>query len=208
MNTKKSNFFKFDQIIFNKIDQLLNDTNFQKMNEPYLALEENQKKIFAQALIFTLILIPYLIVVLIFWSNYNTKKRVEFKNQIIEQISIYNSNKENLNQATVNLLAPNVISSQEKLSEVLNTIASQNQIENQKISIVSFNTLNSSSTVSKIEAVIKIQNFGTKDLSNLLKNLIEIEKFNVVKIDFSKNLDNHLLEGNISLVHLGKANEI
>jgi len=79
MDKTKNFFIKIDEFIFHKIDLLKNDSSFQKINEYLSGIEEDQQKIMAQALTFSLILLPFLFVALLWWGNHKTKK--EYRNQ-------------------------------------------------------------------------------------------------------------------------------
>lgn len=204
MEKSKNLFIKIDEFIFQKLDFFKTDGSFQKMNELLTTLEEEHQKVFAQALTFTLLLIPYIFVVSLWWGNHNTKKRIEIKTQILEQISVLNGNRDALTNVSSSYLAPVAILGQEDLDNKIRNIMSVSNIDQSKVSILNFNQVSTTSTIAKIEAVLSFKNFGTQDFSNFMRSMVETEKFKVQRINLVKNKSTNLLQGEVSLMHLGK----
>ena len=204
MEKTKNVFIKIDEFIFQKLDLFKADGSFQKINELITALDEEQQKIFAQALTFTLIIIPYLFVITLWWGNYRAKKNIEVKSQILEQISTLNSSKDALANVSSNYLAPVAIQGQEDLDNKIRNLMSSNNIDQAKVHVLNFTQLSSTSSISKVEAMLSFQNFGTQDFSNFMKALVENERFKVMRINLTKDKASNLLKGEVSLMHLGK----
>lgn len=204
MEDNKNIFIKIDEFIFQKLDLLRADGSFQKINELITTLDENQQKIVAQVLTFSLILIPYMVVATLWWGNHFSKKRLEVKNQILEQISMLNGNKGSLMQVSSTYLAPTPIQSQEDLDNKIRNLMSSVNIDQKKISVHNFSQLSTSSAVAKVEASISFKEFGTQDFSSFMSTLVEKERFKITRISMTKNNTTSLLSGEISLIHLGK----
>ena len=166
---KSSNIFiKIDEFIFKKLDFLKNDGVFQKFNDTLSNLDEAQQKLVAQITTFTLILIPFLFVIFLWWGNSQTKKTLEIKKQIIEQIALFDGNQNALNNISANYLSPSAIGSQEDLDNRIRNILSQNAIDQEKVTVSNFQQASRSSTVAKVEADLNFTNFGTNDFSILV----------------------------------------
>ena len=82
---------------------------------------------------------------------------------------------------------------------------SSNNIDAKKAN-VRFNLLSTTSSVTKVEAIINFHDFGTQDFSNFLRNLTENERFKVTKVNLTKNTSTNLLQGELTLLHIGKNN--
>ncbi|MDO9181706.1 MAG: hypothetical protein Q7U04_04830, partial [Bacteriovorax sp.] len=143
-------------------------------------------------------------VITLWWGNHKTKSNLEVKSQILEQISILNGNRENRSVVTSTYLAPVAILSQEDLDNKIRNLMSVNNIDQNKVHILNFTQVSSTSSVAKVEAAISFQNFGTQDFSNFLRTLVDQEKFKILRISLNKNKTANLLNGEISLMHLGK----
>lgn len=204
MDKAKNIFIKIDEFIFQKIDLLRTDGSFQKVNEILGNLDEDQQKIYAQVLTFSLLIFPFIFVAILWWGNHSFKKRIEVKNQILEQISVLNGNHDALVNVSSNYLAPTAIGGQEDLDNKIRNIISSANIEQNKVNVLNFNQVSSTSNLSKVEAVLGFKNFGTQDFSNFMKALVEVEKFKVMRINLTKDKTSNLLQGEVSLLHLGK----
>lgn len=208
MENLKNIFIKIDQFIFQKIDLFKAEGSFQKMSEPFSSLDENQQKIAAQVITFSLLLIPYIFVITLWWGNHNTKKRAEVKNQILEQISLLNGNKEALSTVISNYISPTSILTQDELNSKIHNILTEAKINQLKVSILNFSQVSTTSSIAKVEAVVNFKDFGTQDLSIFLNSITEVEKFKILRIKLEKNISTNLLHGEMSLVHLGRNSAI
>ncbi len=198
-------FLKIDEFFFQKLDLLKVEGVFQKFDDLIANLNEHQQKIAVQVTTFLFILVPYISVAILWWGNYQLRKNIDLKKQIIDQISIFDGNKGALNNLSASYLAPSPIETQVDLDNKIRNILSQNSINTQKVNVTNYNLASSSSNVTKIEADLKFQDFGTTDFSNFMRGMIENDKFKVTKISLNKNKDTNLLEGLISIIHMSQS---
>lgn len=204
MGSARNFFLKLDQFIFSKIDQLKNDSGLLKLNDLLLNLTDDQQRIFIQVLVFSFILVPYFFLGIFWWSNHSIKSRLDFKNQIIDQIALLNGNRDTLSNVTNNYLSTNGINSRDEIEGKIINIASRYNINSNKIRLLDFSPISTSNTITKTEAKIKFTDFGTQDFSNFMREIVEIEKFKIYKVDLNKNIDNSLLEGTLEIRHMGR----
>ncbi|MBC7540918.1 MAG: hypothetical protein H7281_19005 [Bacteriovorax sp.] len=208
MDKSKNVFIKIDEFIFQKLDFFKSDASFQKINELLVSLDEDQQKLFAQLLTFTLIIIPYLFVMTLWWGNHKARVNHDVKSQILEQVSTLNGNKETLANVSSTYLAPVAILGAEDLDNKIRNLMSANSIEQSKVRVLNFTQVSTTSSIAKIEAILSFQNFGTLDFSNFVRTLVEQEKFKVLRISLIKNKTTNLLSGEVSLMHLGKSSAL
>lgn len=204
MEKSKNIFIKVDEFIFQKLDIFKTDASFQKMNDLLTSLDEKQQKIIAQIFTFTLILIPYIFVLTLWWGNHKSRVDLEVKTQILEQISILNGNRETKNLVSSAYLASETIQGQEDLDNKIRNLMSASTIDQSKVHVLNFTQVSTTSSLSKIEATLSFQSFGTQDFSNFMRSLIEQEKFKIFRISLQKDQTSNLLNGEMSLMHLGK----
>ncbi len=198
-------FLKVDEFFFQKLDLLKIEGVFQKFDDLIANLNEQQQKIIVQVTTFSFIFLPYIAVTILWWGNYQMKKNIDLKKQIVDQISIFDGNKGAMNNLSSSYLAPNPIETQVDLDNKIRNILSQNSINTQKVNVTSYNLLSSSSNVTKIEADLRFKDFGTTDFSSFMRNMIENDKFKVTKVSLSKNKETNLLEGTLSIIHMGQS---
>ncbi len=204
MEKSSSIFIKIDDFIFKKLDLLKNDGVFQKFNDAISNLDEAGQKLVAQLTTFAFILIPFIFVLVLWWGNSQTKKGLEVKKQIIEQIALFDGNQNALNNISSNYLSPSAIMGQEDLDNRIRNILSQNAIDQDKVTVSNFQQTSTSSTVAKVEADLSFKNFGTNDFSVFMRTLVERERLKITRVDLIKNKEDNLLQGTISLMHMGQ----
>ena len=201
---KSSNLFsKIDHFIFKKIDHLKNDGVFQKFNDVISLLDESGQKRVAQLTTFFFILAPFIVVLVLWWGNSQTKNELDVKKQIIEQIAVFDGNQTTLNNISSNYLSPTAITGEGDLDSRVKNILSQNNIDQEKVTVSNFHQTSTSSSVAKVEADLKFKSFGTNDFSALMRSLVERERLKITKVELIKNKEDNLLEGTISLMHMG-----
>lgn len=204
MGKAKHFFIKIDQWIFSKLDQVKNDSSLGKVNDLLLNLTDDQQKIFIQSMVFLFIFAPYFVVIFMWWSNSTIKSKLESKNQIIEQIALLNGNRDALTNASMKFLSSNGINSRDEIENKIVNIASRYNINSSKVHLIDFSPLSSTSTITKTEAKIKFNDFGTQDFANFMREIVDVEKFKIYKVDLNKNTNSSLLEGTIEVRHIGR----
>ncbi len=196
-------FKKIDEEIFKKIDQLQNDPTFSKILEAMNSLSEQEKRITQQILSFVFIFTPFLVVLIMFYSNFQLKKTILTKKDVLIEHDIYFSNRETLSAFGPQFLSPiPLLSSGDFESKLSNIISSQN-LDADKVKLKNFEILEENNTFVKSLAILSIERFGSMDFSKLLKNLSSSDKFKIQKIQLNKTPENELLSGEIEFLHLG-----
>jgi hypothetical protein len=208
MEKSSSIFIKIDEFIFSKLDVIKSDGTFQKFNDALSSLDEAKQKTIAQITTFFFILAPFCVVIFLWWGNSQVKKGLDVKKQIVEQIALFEGNQNALNNISANYLSPNAIMGQEDLDNKIRNILSQNGIDQQKVSVANFRLASTSSNVAKIEADVNFNNFGTSDFSNFMRSMIDNERFKVLRVDLTKNKETNLLQGSLSLMHMGQSSQM
>ncbi len=201
---KESFFKKIDSIIFKQLDAVQKEGSLSKLSDLFSSLSEQETRFLQQFLAFSVIAFPYLIVIFLYWGNYQNKKNILLKKQIVEEFEIFNSNRNNLSLQGPILLAPSSIAGQSDLENRVRNVLSSNSIDQSKVTVTNFDIGMSSSTFTKSTSIIQFNKFGTQDFNLLLNNLIDIEKFKINKIKLKKDTTSELLIGEIELLHLGR----
>lgn len=204
MEKASSIFIKIDDFIFKKLDLLKNEGVFQKFNDALSMLDEAQQKLVAQLITFGLILLPFVFVAVLWWGNSQTKKSLEIKKQIVEQVAIFEGNQSTLNNISASYLSPSAILGRDDLDNKVRNIMSQNAIDQQKVTVTDFQVASSSSAVAKVEAVLTFKDFGTSDFSSFMRSMVESERFKILSINMTKIKETNLLQGTMKLMHLGQ----
>jgi len=208
MNALMKLFKKLDQFIFLKLDLLKNENGLQQFNDLKANLNEQQQNTIAQVIVFSIIIFPFLISSFLWYGNSQLKKNIELKKQILEQISVLTNNRDSLNNTSNLYVSSGAFTSKEDIDNKVRNLFSAKGIDQSKVTILDFNLISSNSAISKIETNIHFENFGTQDFSNFLNTMIDAQKFKVQKISLTKNKDNELLQGDVTLMHIGRNNQM
>ena len=204
MEKAPSIFIKIDEFIFKKLDLLKSEGVFQKFNDGLSMLDEAQQKLVAQLITFGLILLPFVFVAILWWGNSQTKKSLEIKKQIVEQVALFEGNQSTLNNISASYLSPSAIAGRDDLDNKVRNIMSQNAIDQQKVSVTDFQVASTSGAVAKIEATLTFKDFGTSDFSSFMRSMVESERFKILSINMTKIKETNLLQGTMKLMHLGQ----
>lgn len=206
---EKLNIFnKIDAFIFSKLDALKSDTFFLKTNEMLMTLDEKQQKITTQAITFAVLILPFTIALGLWYINFQTKKSIEIKKDIIEQVALFDSTNSSLNQLSYQAISPSGLMSQNDLDNIMRNILSQNAIDQSKVSIKEFFPGSSDQHIIRSQATISFNRFGTQDLSKFLRMMIDREKFRILDVNFEKDTSNELLQGTMNIIHIGRNNNM
>lgn len=201
---KVSIFKKIDTFIFKQIDNAKSDANFSKLVDSFSSLSEQETRYIQQFLAFGFIIFPYLIIAFLYWGNIQNQKLINLKKQVLDEFEILSSNRSNLLAQGPSLLAPSSLSGQSDLENRVRNVLSSNSIDQNKVSVTSFDVGMTSSTFTKSTSIIQFNKFGTQDFNKLLRNLIDMEKFKISKLKLKKDIETELLLGEIELLHLGR----
>ncbi len=204
MAQKESVFKKIDYFIFKKIDEFNADSGAVKLHDLFTSLPEQESKIIQQILAFGFILIPFLVVLFLFWGNYQIKGELAVKNEVINEFQILNSNRDNLQAFGPQFLSDATLRSQSDLENKIRDLLTTNNIDQTKVTFSNFEILQNTDTYLKSTANINFTKFGNQDFSSLMKSLVDIEKFKISSIKMNRESDTELLGGVIEVIHLGR----
>lgn len=205
MNKNESFFSSIDKFIFSKLDVLKNDSFMVRINDSILALDEQKQKVISQIITFTFIFIPFAVAALFWFTNYQLKKEIEIKKQIVEQVEVMNSSNQTLATVSQDSVALTSIARQNDLENRIRNILSISGIDQQKVNVTDFSQASTSSSITKINATLNFSKFGTQDFSKFLRALIDRERFKIYDIEINRNQSNDLLDGTISVMHMGRS---
>lgn len=206
---EKINIFnKIDAFIFSRLDVLKGDTFFVKINEMLMTLDEKKQKITTQAITFSLLTLPFFLALGLWYFNFQNKKDIEIKKDILEQIALFDSTNAALGQLSFQAISPNGILAQNDLDNIIRNILSQNAIDQSKVSIKEFFPGSSDQHIIRSQATISFNRFGTQDLSKFLRMMIDREKFRILDVNFEKDTSNELLQGTMNIIHIGRNNNM
>ena len=96
--------------------------HYLKINDYLNTLDEKQQKSFSQVINLAIILIPIFCVLIFLFSNFQSKNEISIKEQIIEQITEFDSSNNSLNYLSSALISQTPIASENDLDNQDKTI--------------------------------------------------------------------------------------
>lgn len=203
----KIKFFQIiDQAIFNQIDQMKNDPNIAKITDSLNAMDDKSQRLASGAISATVILLPVILVSVYFYLNQSLRSSIQIKEDIIAQVAEIDKHNRQLTQISQSSIGAQAFEDRAQLEQRLRILLSQNQIDASKVNVIDFNQINSTEMTISSESKIEISRFANQDLSKFLRGLLEREKFKIQDINLNKDTESNLLNGSLTLLHIGKNN--
>lgn len=193
-------FVHMDRFLFNLIGRIMENAHYdQFLNFLADKVPENKQGMARWAVVTTITMIPILITFIFFLSAASTSSQLsEFEEiqDIIGDISSLNSQIDGLaknyaGQTTINdTTALQILFSKEIQSRNINI---------QSISVTRFDNSIKKGRYNEVNASIDIKGISSEDLSTLLGNIIEREKFHIIEFNIVRNNEQKVLDLDFSL---------
>lgn len=197
-------FQTLDQSLFNFIDQAKSQPGLVQIQDQINSLEAKQQKIVSLMISAAAIILPIVITGVLALFNSQERSAIATKKEIINYAALIDKTSRDLNQVSSATIAPNAIEDRSQLDNKIRNLLSQNQIDQNKVTVVDFNELKRSEVLISTESKIQISRFANQDFSKFLRALIEREKFKVSAASLTTDKETMLLSGTLTLLHLGR----
>ncbi|MBT3584991.1 MAG: hypothetical protein HN509_08795 [Halobacteriovoraceae bacterium] len=194
-----------DEFIFKQIDSFRSGPIQQQINDALSPLNPTQHKIINQVLSIGAILAPLSLVLILFFSNWGLRGEIDSKKEMLNLINSYNSQKGNLGNLGKNVIATTTFRSKSDLEARLGRILGPLKIPTNAIKVKSFASSKPKGGVSKTNINITFSRLSTRNLTDMLVNFLDQQKFRVSSIEISKRRAKDLfVKGSISLIQFGR----
>ena len=204
INKLQDIFQKSDKAAFKLAEGLLARPEYQKLIDLIASLEEKQQKMASQFLTLGIIFFPFLVALIINFSNSSLRFEVATYKEISEQIQHFNFKSNELSSLGQTSLGPAPITGQEDLNTKIKTILTSKSISAEKVSVISFDDIASTKHLKNIEASLSFKDFTLSDLNVFLNSLTQIEKFKILEFQIDKNISSTKLGGVFKVLQMAK----
>ena len=177
---------------------------YHRFQEFLSSLNENEKKIVSQTIHIGIILIPILILIPVWFSNWSLKSSIGEKKELIKIYEQYIKSKENLNLSGQNIYAAGRIDTEQEAQVKIKSFAQRYSIDPNKIAVVNYQPGLVSENLKETKLQIKFQGLALVEFSDFLGSLINIEKFKISNIRIERDQTSLLLQGHIGLNHFAR----
>jgi len=209
INQKIPIFKKLDTFIFSNIEKFKKTPGYSNLVEIYTGLEEEQQKIMKVIFLFSIFLIPFALVSLIYWQNSKLKDELNVRTQIVSKASQIIGQKTSLEEVKPQVLASNPIDSESMMVSRLSSLSTGTGVELSKIKVQNVQTQSISQDIFRTDAKISFTNLSNENLIDFISTLMRREKFKISEISIERNTSSNLLNGFFQTIHLsqGQASE-
>lgn len=198
-------FFQvIDKFLFKQVDQVKDSALYQQMiDQLFNPLNENQQKILNQILSVVAIAIPLFIVMVMFISNFSSRRELNVKREILSLMKSRHDLKIKLKNVGRDAIVSYLLKNQKELELKIIKVLRQNGISKEDVKVENFNTSNISD-ITKVQASIHFSNLSTLQFTKFTQDLVKIEKFKISRLDISKGGKKGLLKGELDVIQFGK----
>ena len=200
---------KMDRTVFVFIDKFKGSNFHASLVDFYSSLEDEKQKLMKASLLVFIIAMPLILFSFLFWSNYQLKKDLQARVDLITKANEIIEFKKNLQEASQTFLSSTPISKFLDLENAINNVLKNIGFDVDKIDIKppDEDPLLSDEEINSISANIVFTNLATSELMNVFINLMQREKFQVHQVSIVRNDSNNLLSGSFKVVHLSKSQQ-
>ena len=202
---KREHVFKLiDEYLFKQVDLAKSSQFTQKLNEQLSVLSQSQQKYLNQALNLILLLVPFFIVIVIFFGNRSLRNEIEIKQEIFETINTYTNKRVNVDNLSKSVLSPRQIKSGPDLQSAIGMSLSRVGGDGSKVQVGFFDQINPSAAIVHSRAQVKFKNLTMSELTGLFSALKRDLKVSIEKMDINVFGDEKLLQGFVEISHYSK----
>lgn len=196
MKTLNILFKQLDSFIFQQIDNLKDNAIYQKVQDSVSALDQNAQKILGQALSIIVVILPFLIVITLFFMNLKLKNTNNVLDNIQMLIGDIDTKKSKIKNMTNSIVANFTVTEQNDLENRIKRSLKAQNMDPEKISLDYFSKEDVSS-LSKVSAELKFKKFTNSDLSIFLLELLTKSKITISELTINRDAENKTIEGSL-----------
>ncbi len=201
----KRNYLKqLDLFLTEQVRKLEALSEYQRFQEFLSSLNEREKKIVSETIHLGLVLIPLLLLLPVWFSNWSLKSDIDEKKNLIKTYEQYIKSKENLDLSGQDIYASGRIDSEQDAQIKIKSFLQRSNIDPNKVAVVNFRPGPTSENLKETQLEVKFQGLAMAEFADFLGSLINIEKFKIANIRVEKDQANSLLQGHIGLNHFAR----
>lgn len=197
----KKIFLSLDTATFKGVDQIKSTPQFSQLSNSIEGLPEEGQKVVNQGLTYLISFLPVLLLIIIFLVNASIRSSISEKEQLIEDISLFNELRVKSSEIGNNLVGRTPLNAQEDLSNKLRDVASSYGMSPTSLSVKDFESKTFGELI-ETEASVAFKELSTPKFVGLLDNFLVQEKARLLGIKVSKR--NDTIDGEFTFTHYGR----
>lgn len=195
---------KIDTFVFEKIDELQNQPEYQKIADSYSNLDENIQELIKTGLMALITVIPLIIFLYILNSNSSLKKEFTTKENVINVANELIQKKSIITNKERKILGTSFINSESALKNKITSLFSMSSIDTTKIKINNFNSEELDDFITKVKSDIKFRDITSQELYAMLNTMTARGKMRVEEVSIRKSSSDNLLDGMLTIHYYSK----
>lgn len=189
-----------DEALFKQIDKIYSSAFYSKIKELLSNLDDDKRSLVIHVISFTLISIPFFVVLIVFFSNQSLKTELALKEKIYHLGEDIIADRKQLEAIAFNFINNSSIDNDSALQSRIKSMLSGTRVDTNKITISEFNSNPSFNNSNQVIADVNFNRFSASDLTELLSAMINREKFKVSNMNIKKNAETAQLEGKTQII--------
>lgn len=202
--TKLEIFKKLDTFVFQKIDELQNQADYQKIADAYSNLEENIQELIKAGLMISLTLIPLFIFMAFLSSNSSLKGDLSTKEEIINVANELIQKKAIMNSEERKILGSSYIDSEGALKNKVTSLLSMSSVDTNKIKINNFDSQELDGLITKVQSDIGFKDLTSQDIFAIMNTITARGKMRIDEVSIRKSTTDSLLDGMMTILYYSK----
>jgi hypothetical protein len=195
-------FKKMDEQTFKLVDNLKSSPQFNQASNSLEGLPDEYQKAANQGITYAVTLIPFLILLILFFVNLSVRGRISDKENIIKTIAEMNEAQGKVSRIGAKLVSSISLGNQSSLRSRLSGLSSQFGIGARSISLSDYSQ-SKAGNLNRTQATINFKKLSTQKLSALLQEFVVSKGVRVQSINLRKG--EKTLSGAFSFYHFERA---
>lgn len=197
-------FKKIDIYVFQKIDEVQNHPEYQKIADTYANLEENIQELVKASLMIILTLIPAIIFFIFLNSNSSLKNDLTTREEIIKVANELIQKKAIITKKERNILGNSYIGAEAALKNKITSILSMSSIDTSKIKINNFDIEELDGFITKVKSDIGFRDLTSQDIFAIMNSMATRGKMRIDEVSIRKSSTDNLLDGMMTIYYYSK----
>lgn len=197
---KNALFKRLDTEVFQGLDKLKNQPNYQSFLDFYTSLEDDQQKFLKSGMMIALIAVPLMLVAFLFFQNQSLKSDFSQRVEIFKKANEILAKNQGVRDISSNIFSQNPIDSSEMVISKISSAVGPT-VDLNKIKVSNFTSDQVSSSIVNSQATFSFKEMSVNELMDTFMGLIRREKFRIQSIQIIRNENTNLLQGSFVGIH-------
>jgi hypothetical protein len=199
-------FKAVDELMFKLVDEFLALAPVRKIQDELEALPEQQQKIINKILCFIFILLPFIFVISMFFTNQSIRNTNQVRSEVLQYFVLNSSQSSQLGSIGQGLIGPTILDSSESFQQIVRSIQSSRSINSNSVNISHFENFPVGSELQQSIIGLSFSELTTQDLTTLISDLIQRQRVKIKAVEIEKNQTTSFLQGSLEIISFSRVN--